>query len=59
MDKINLTLGAQTYNTIVQALQELPWRVANPIFQEIDPQVRAALAQKEQDDQKSAESAKV
>lgn len=44
MDKINLTLSSQTYNLIVQAVQELPWRLANPIFQEIDPQIRAALA---------------
>jgi len=44
MEKINLTLSSQTYNLIVQAVQELPWRLANPIFQEIDPQIRAALA---------------
>lgn len=44
MDKITLTLSSQTYNLIVQAVQELPWRLANPIFQEIDPQIRAALA---------------
>lgn len=44
MDKIELVLTAQTYNLIVQAVRELPWRLANPIFQEIDPQVRAALA---------------
>lgn len=41
--QITLTLNVQTYNTIIQAVQELPWRLANPIFQEIDPQVRAAL----------------
>lgn len=44
MDRINLTLSGTTYNLIMQAVQELPWRVANPIFQEIEPQVRAALA---------------
>lgn len=44
MDKINLTLSPQAYNLIVQAVQELPWRLANPVFQEIDPQVKAALA---------------
>lgn len=44
MDKITLTLSAQTYNLIVQAVQELPWKLANPVFQEIDPQIRAALA---------------
>lgn len=43
MDKITLTLNISSYNTIVQALQDLPWRVAAPVFQEIDPQVRAAL----------------
>lgn len=44
MDKITLTLSAQTYHRIVQAVQDLPWKIATPIFQEIDPQVRAALA---------------
>ena len=44
MDTITLTLSPQTYNLIVQAVRELPWRLANPVFQEIDPQVRAALA---------------
>lgn len=44
MDKITLTLSAPIYNLIVQAVQELPWRLANPVFQEIDPQIRAALA---------------
>lgn len=44
MTEITLTLSAQTYNTIVQGLQEMPWKVANPAFQEIDSQVRAALA---------------
>lgn len=44
MTEVTLTLSAQTYNTIVQGLQEMPWKVANPAFQEIDSQVRAALA---------------
>lgn len=43
MDKITLTLSAQVYNLIVRAVSEMPWRVANPVFQEIDPQVQAAL----------------
>lgn len=44
MDKITLTLSSQTYNTIIQAVQEIPWKHAQPVFQEIDPQIRAALA---------------
>lgn len=44
MDKVTITLGVQAYNTIVQALQDMPWKLANPVFQEIDPQVRDALA---------------
>lgn len=48
MDKITLTLSNQSYNVIVKALQELPWRVAHPVFQEIDPQVRAALAKEKE-----------
>lgn len=47
MDKITITLGVESYNTIVRGLQELPWRLANPVFQEIDPQVRAALAKEQ------------
>lgn len=43
MDKITITLSARAYNQIVQTLQELPWKVAQPVFNEIDPQVRAAL----------------
>ena len=48
MNQVTLTLSPQTYNTIVQAVQELPWRLANPVFQEIDPQIRAALAKESQ-----------
>lgn len=48
VDKIVLTLNARSYNVIVQALQEMPWKVAQPVFQEIDPQVRAALAKEEE-----------
>lgn len=43
MDEITLKISAQTYNAIVQALQEMPWKIANPALQEIDPQVREAL----------------
>ena len=54
MDKVTLTLSAQTYNVIVKAVQELPWRLANPVFQEIDPQVHAALVKESQDAAKPA-----
>lgn len=44
MNTVTLVLSVQTYNTIVQGLQELPWKIANPALAEIDPQMRAALA---------------
>jgi hypothetical protein len=44
MKEVNLKLSLSTYNTIIQALQEMPWKLAHPVFQEIDPQIRAALA---------------
>lgn len=43
MDRITLNLSARAYNLIVQAVQELPWKLAQPVFNEIDPQVQAAL----------------
>lgn len=43
MKEVTLKLSPQTYNTIIQALQEMPWKLAQPAFQEIDPQIRAAL----------------
>lgn len=43
MDKVTITLSAQAYNWIVKAVQELPWRLAQPIFNEVDPQVQEAL----------------
>lgn len=46
MDKITLKLSVQTYNTIIQALQEVPWKLANPALMEIEPQLRAALDEK-------------
>lgn len=48
MDKVTLELSAYAYSTIIQAVQELPWKVAQPVFQEIDPQVRAALEREKQ-----------
>lgn len=45
MEKVTLTLSHQVYNLLVMGVQEMPWKLANQIFQEIDPQVRAALAQ--------------
>lgn len=48
MDKIQVSLSTQSYNTIVHALQELPWRLAQPVFQELDPQVRAAIAKEKE-----------
>ena len=41
MTHVNLTLSVQSYNTLMMALQELPFRVANPVVQEIMPQVEA------------------
>ena len=44
MKEVQLTLTLPTYNTIIQAVQELPWRIANQVLQEIEPQIREALA---------------
>lgn len=51
MDKVTITLSAQTYNRIVQAVQELPWKLAQPVFAEIDPQVHKALVEDSQKNQ--------
>lgn len=47
MDKITITISAQTLNTIGAGLQELPYKVASPAIQEIDKQVQAFLAEKD------------
>jgi hypothetical protein len=39
MNHINLKLSVTAFNTLMTGLQELPFRVANPVFQEIMPQV--------------------
>lgn len=39
MNHVNLKLTVPAFNTLMTALQELPFRVANPVFQEIMPQV--------------------
>ena len=41
MDKVVLTLSIPSFNTLMAALQELPFRVANPVVMEIQPQVEA------------------
>lgn len=54
METVTLVLSAQTYNTIVQALQEMPWKLANPALNEINPQIRAALAKTGPSDSKDS-----
>ena len=39
MTHVNLRLSVASFNTLMQALQELPFRVANPVVQEVMPQV--------------------
>lgn len=53
MKQITLTFSQSSYNTMVLALQEMPWKIANLVFQEIDPQVRAALAAEKHDNMPS------
>jgi hypothetical protein len=50
MTHIELKLSPQTYQAIVMALKEMPWRIADPALREIDPQVRAALVKNGQPD---------
>lgn len=47
MEYISLTISAQTLNTLGAALQELPYKLANPAILEIDAEVKRYLAQKE------------
>jgi hypothetical protein len=56
MNTVTLVLSVQTYNTIIQGLQELPWKIANPALAEIDPQMRAALATEKSGGQESRTS---
>jgi hypothetical protein len=43
--RLTLTLDAQTWNLIVGHLAETgPWRVVNPIIQELQSQLRLAVA---------------
>lgn len=58
MESITITISALTLNTIGAALQELPYKVANPAIKEIDKQVRMHLEQKEKSNDR-AESCKV
>lgn len=39
MTHVNLKISVPAFNTLMTALQEMPFRVANPVFQEIMPQV--------------------
>ncbi len=52
MQHINLKLTVASFNTLMAALQELPFRVANPVVQEVMPQVeeqkKAAATKSEQ-----------
>lgn len=43
MKSITLRLSAQAYQAVIIGLQELPWKVADPVLREINPQVQAAL----------------
>lgn len=43
MKSITLLLSAQAYQAVIIGLQELPWKVADPVLREINPQVQAAL----------------
>jgi hypothetical protein len=46
METITITISAQTLNTIGAALQELPYKVAQPAINEIDKQVKEYLKTK-------------
>lgn len=45
LKSIRLELTPASYNVVIQGLQELPWRISNPIIVEIDAQVQKALAE--------------
>jgi hypothetical protein len=40
VDTITITVSLQTINTIGQALQEMPFKLAHPAIAEIEPQVQ-------------------
>lgn len=48
MEFITLTISAHALNTVGAGLQGLPYKVAKPVIDEIDRQVREHLARKEQ-----------
>lgn len=56
METITITITAQTLGTIGAALNELPYKVAQPAIKEIDDQVKAHLmAKKAKQDEGNAE----
>lgn len=43
METVTLTISAKTLQAIAAGLNELPYKIAAPAFQEIDKQVQQAL----------------
>jgi hypothetical protein len=56
MEYVTITISAITLNTIGAALQELPYKLANPAVMEIDKQVRQYLAEKESTNDRATRS---
>lgn len=50
MESISLTISGKSLNVIGAALSELPYKVAKPVIDEIDKQVKEHLATKGRDD---------
>ncbi len=46
MEYITLKISAQALNTIGAALNELPYKIANPVIKEIDAQVQRHIGEK-------------
>jgi hypothetical protein len=45
---ISVTLEAQFWNVVELAVQELPWKIANPVLAKLRPQLSAAASATEQ-----------